>query len=153
MIRCSICKAWGQDKKRKHKHLALAPIAEELTAKVLAASNAALRRRENSDGAAQPGASSDAAHLAHDDEISHAEPFDAAEPAAPISAAQTDHDNNASAKFTSVREVEEWLASLQDIAEIEELRKIQEAVEFVKKPAQNLVKKTFALRGRNSNKK
>ena len=43
---------------RKQKHLAPAAIAEELTAKALDASNAALRRRENSGGAAQPGASS-----------------------------------------------------------------------------------------------
>ena len=112
----AICKAWGQDQWRKQKRMALASIAEELTAKVLAASNAALHRRQNNPDAAQPGDSSDVAHLAHDNEISPAEPCDAAEPAAPISAAQPEHDNNASAKFTSVREVEEWLASLQDLS-------------------------------------
>ena len=134
----SICQAWGQDQRRKQKNLTPEVIAEELTAKVLAASNAALRRWENSGGAAQPAAPSDAAHPAHDDEISHAEP------AAPSSAAQPAHDDDASVKFTSVREVEDWLASLQDIAENEELRKIQKGVEFVIKPSQNLVENICA---------
>ena len=42
----SICKAWGQDQMRNEQNLALEVIAKEFTAKVLAESNAALRRWE-----------------------------------------------------------------------------------------------------------
>ena len=105
----SICTAWGQSQKRNNKPLANPVIAQELTAKVLAASNAALRRWEKSNSAGQPDASSDAAQPAHDDEILNASANSAAEPAAPISAAQPAHDDDASSKFTSMGEAEEWL--------------------------------------------
>ena len=117
-----MCAQWGQEQKRNQNKLTVAVLAQELTAKVLAASNVALRRWEKSSGAAQPDASSDVAQLAHDDEIPNAAPSSAAEPAAPSSAAQPAHDDDASWKFTSVREVEQWMESLQDIAENEELR-------------------------------
>ena len=49
----SICTAWGQSQKRNNKPLANPVIAQELTAKVLAASNAALRRWEKSSSAVE----------------------------------------------------------------------------------------------------
>ena len=65
-----ICAAWQQAEKRNGKNLTVDVVVEELTEKVLAASNAAQRRVERSSGAAQPAASSGAAQPAYDDELS-----------------------------------------------------------------------------------
>ena len=103
--------------KRNNRPLPAPVLAQELTAKVLAASNVALRRWEKRRSAEQP------------------------------------HDEHASSKCTSIREVEEWLASLEDIAENEELRKIHLAVEFLNKPADKQVKNICAVWGEQKQKK
>ena len=140
-----MCDQWGQEQWRNNKHLPAPVLAQELTAKVLAASNVALRRWEKSGSAAQPVAPSDVAQLAHDDEMPNAAPSSAAEPAAASSAAQLAHDDHASSKCTSLAVVEEWLGSLQDIAEKEEVRKIHLALEFLNKPAARKIKNICAV--------
>ena len=140
-----MCDQWGQEQWRNNKHLPAPVLAQELTAKVLAASNVALRRWEKSSSAAQPVAPSDVAQLAHDDEMPNAAPSSAAEPAAASSAAQLAHDDHASSKCTSLAVVEEWLGSLQDIAEKEEVRKIHLALEFLNKPAARKIKNICAV--------
>ena len=108
-----ICTAWQQTKKKNRKNRRVAVVAEEVVEKVLAASNATQRRVERSSGAAQPAASSGVAQPAHDDEVS--------------------------LKFTSLREVGTWLEILPDGRGNAELRRIQEAVEDLKKLTQQSV--------------
>ena len=140
-----MCDQWGQEQWRNNKPLPAPVLAQELTAKVLAASNVALRRWEKSGSAAQPVAPSDVAQLAHDDEMPNAAPSSAAEPAAASSAAHRSHDDHASSECTSLAVVEEWLESLHDIAEKEEVRKIHLALEFLNKPAKRRIKNICAV--------
>ena len=90
-----ICAAWQQAKKSNQKNLTVAVVAEELTEKVLAASNVAQHRVERSSGAAQPAASSGAAQSA-----------------VSSGAEQPADDDEVSSKFSSLREVGAWLATL-----------------------------------------
>ena len=96
-----ICAQWQQAQWKNHKHLPVAVIVEELTEKVLDASNRAQRRVPRRGGAEQPAASSGAAQPAHDEE--------------------------AMLKFTSLREVGAWLETLPDVEGDAELRMIQDA--------------------------
>ena len=105
-----ICAQWQQAQKRKGKHLPVAVIVQELTVKVLDASNSAQRRVATRGGAAQPAASSGAAQPTHDDEAmlnctSLRESIGAALPASSGGAAQPAHDDEAMLNFTSLREI------------------------------------------------
>ena len=108
-----ICAQWQQAQKKNRKELPLAVIVEELTEKVLDASNRAQRRVPRRGGAEQPAASSGAAQPAHDEEEM--------------------------LKFTSLREVGAWLVTLPDLEGDAELRMIQEAVQLLKKPTKQSI--------------
>ena len=111
-------------------------VVRELKKKVLAASNAALRRWAKSSTSAEPAVSSIAASRRVERSSS------AAQPAASSGAAQPAHDDAESRKCTSLREVGAWLETLPDVVENAELRKIREAVQVLEKPTK---KSVFAI--------
>ena len=100
-----ICAQWQQAQKRKGKHLPVAVIVQELTLKVLDASNSAQRRVATRGGAAQPAASSGAAQPDHDDAsmlnfTSLRESSGSAQPASSGGVAQPAQDDKAILNFT-----------------------------------------------------
>ena len=139
-----ICAQWQQAQKRHRKHLPVAVIVQELTVKVLDASNSAHRRVTTRGGAAQPVASNGAAQSTHDDAAmlnctSLRESSGAALPASSGGAAQRAHDDEAMLNFTSLSEVGAWLETLPDVGGDVQLRMIQEAVRLLQNPSKQSI--------------